>query len=222
MSGADDFWSRRKARVQAEAEAEAAEAVRAKEAAEQAEREEQSDEQILQELGLPDPDSLQPGDDYSGFMARGVPERLRRRALRKLWVSNPVLANLDGLVEYGEDYTDATRVVDGMKTSYQVGKGMLAHVLEMARQAEAAELAAETPANEQAGDPADSEDSLDSIDKTSQSEGNSEIPTARDEVTQALTDEADDSFAPAPRRRMRFAFAAQDAGPTGLRGKEHE
>ena len=37
------------------------------------------------------------GDDFSGFMARNVPDHLRRRALRKLWVSNPVLANLDGL-----------------------------------------------------------------------------------------------------------------------------
>ena len=48
-----------------------------------------------------------------------------------------MLANVDGLVDYGEDYTDAACVIEGLQTAYQVGKGMLAHVEEMARQAEA-------------------------------------------------------------------------------------
>jgi len=85
---------------------------------------ERTDEEILAELGLPDPDDLTLGDDVAGFMSKAVPDRLRRRALRQLWRANPVLANLDGLVEYGEDYTDSAMVMENIQTLYQVGKGM--------------------------------------------------------------------------------------------------
>ena len=43
-------------------------------------------------------------------------------ALRRLWKVNPVLANVDGLVEYGEDFTDSATVVENLQTTYQVGK----------------------------------------------------------------------------------------------------
>ncbi|WP_170608249.1 DUF3306 domain-containing protein [Ruegeria arenilitoris] len=128
MSENRDFWSRRKAAVQAEAEAETA-AVEAQElAARHSELEEKSDQEILAEFNLPDPDALEPGDDVSGFMSKAVPDRLRQRALRRLWRLNPVLANVDGLVEYGEDYTDAACVIENLQTAYRVGKGMLAHI----------------------------------------------------------------------------------------------
>ena len=87
--------------------------------------EEKTEAEILEELGLPDPDTLEPGDDFSGFMARAVPEAVRRRALRKLWLSNPVLANLDELVEYGENYTDAATVVENLASAWQAGRGYL-------------------------------------------------------------------------------------------------
>ncbi|WP_298358136.1 DUF3306 domain-containing protein [uncultured Litoreibacter sp.] len=135
MSGEQNFWSRRKARVQAEAEAEVA-AVEAQALAdEHAELEELSDAEILATLELPDPDTLKMGDDFKAFMAQAVPDRIRRRALRTLWRSNPVLANVDMLVDYGEDFTDKATVIENMQTAYQVGKGMLKHVEEMARQA---------------------------------------------------------------------------------------
>ncbi|MFK7945842.1 MAG: DUF3306 domain-containing protein [Paracoccaceae bacterium] len=87
--------------------------------------EDKSDEEVLDELGLRDPDDLQEGDDFSGFMNGAVPTRLRNRALRKLWLTNPVLANIDELVDYGEDFTDAATVIENMQTAYQVGKGWL-------------------------------------------------------------------------------------------------
>lgn len=130
-----DFWSRRKAAVEAEAEAEA----RAEAAAEAALREqaleEKSDAELLAELELPDPDTLEAGDDFKVFLRDVVPARIRTRALRRLWRLNPVLANIDGLVDYGEDFTDSAMVVEGMQTAYQVGKGMTKHVEELARQA---------------------------------------------------------------------------------------
>ena len=127
--GGGDFWSRRKARVAAEqAEAKAAEA-EVEAAKSRAALEEKSDAEILADLELKDPDTLEPGDDFTAFLRSEVPERLRRRALRRLWRSNAVLANLDSLVDYGEDYTDSARVVENLQTAYRVGKGMLGHVL---------------------------------------------------------------------------------------------
>ncbi len=138
MTQARDFWSKRKAAVEAEAKADEA-AVATRPDDEGQKPDERSDTEILADLNLPDPDSLQMGDDVTGFMTKAVPDRLRRRALRRLWRLNPVLANVDGLVDYGEDYTDAACVIDNLQTAYQVGKGMLAHVDALAKTEEPAE-----------------------------------------------------------------------------------
>jgi hypothetical protein len=74
---------------------------------------------------LPDIDSLEDGSDFTVFLQDGVPEALRRRALRKLWRLNPVYANLDGLNDYDEDFTLATSALTAVKTVYKVGKGMI-------------------------------------------------------------------------------------------------
>ncbi len=145
MSETRDFWSRRKAAVEAEA-VQAEDDHRADEAPAPAHEDTRSDAEILAELDLPDPDELQPGDDIAGFMAGAVPDRLRRRALRQLWKLNPMLANLDGLLDYGEDFTDAGMAGEVIATTYQVGKGMLAHVEEIARQAEVEAAGGATPA----------------------------------------------------------------------------
>ena len=49
---------------------------------------------------LPDVETLTYDSDFSVFLREGVPERLKQAALRKLWLSNPVFANLDGLNDY--------------------------------------------------------------------------------------------------------------------------
>jgi hypothetical protein len=53
---------------------------------------------------LPDIETLTYESDFSVFMAKGVPKALRNQALKKLWRSHPVLANLDGLNDYDLDY----------------------------------------------------------------------------------------------------------------------
>ena len=65
--------------------------------------------------------------DYTQFMDKNVSSNDRHKALRKLWVSNPVLANMDGLDDYCEDYTDAAVCLPKgmMKTAYQYGRGFL-------------------------------------------------------------------------------------------------
>ncbi|WP_281953735.1 DUF3306 domain-containing protein [Pseudophaeobacter arcticus] len=139
-----DFWSRRQAAVAAEAEAEQRAVVAAQSAAREAELAEQSDDEILASLDLPAPESLKDGDDFKIFLTDQIPARIKTRALRHLWRANPVLACVDGLVDYGEDFTDAACVIEGMQTAYQVGKGMTKHVQALAQEAEAERLAAET------------------------------------------------------------------------------
>jgi len=80
---------------------------------------------VLAELDLPNPDDMQSGDDFSVFMKETVPAALRNRALRTLWRSDPVLANVDMLVDYGDDFTGKNDPVRIIKTIYRVGKGML-------------------------------------------------------------------------------------------------
>lgn len=126
-------WSRRRAAVAAESEEADVAAQEAAHALEQEALAEKTDEEILQELGLPDPDSLGLGDDFKAFMSKSVPQHLRKRALRKLWRSNPVLACVDGLNDYDDDYLAQSLGQGVIKTSYQVGKGMLAHLLEVER-----------------------------------------------------------------------------------------
>lgn len=98
-----------------------------------------SDEQLLDHFDLPDPDGLKQGDDFTVFMKSAIPTRIRNRALRKLWLSNPALANVDMLVDYGDDFTDAATVVPGMKTAYQVGKGIIRKIEELAESDESEE-----------------------------------------------------------------------------------
>ncbi|MCF3594419.1 DUF3306 domain-containing protein [Rhodobacteraceae bacterium LMO-12] len=139
MTREASFWDRRRAAVRAEEEAQAAAEQAAQEALQQQALAEKSDEEVLEELGLPDPETLVQGDDFAAFMAKAVPEHIRKRALRKLWRSNPVLACVDGLNDYDDDYLSGSYGNAPIKTSYQVGKGLLEHVLEMARQDEMAE-----------------------------------------------------------------------------------
>ena len=128
MSGPSDPFSSWSARRRAVAEEAAAEEVVPEPAP--PETEEIDEAEYLEAEGLSDPNEMEEGDDFSAFMKSGVPKALRQRALRRLWRLNPVLANVDGLVEYGEDYTDAATVVENLQTAYQVGKGIVNKVLE--------------------------------------------------------------------------------------------
>ena len=79
---------------------------------------------------LPPIEGLNFQSDYTVFLAKNVPETLRRAALRKLWVSDPVLANLDGLNDYCEDLNIVDTPITLAQTSYKVGKGYLDEIEE--------------------------------------------------------------------------------------------
>ena len=57
-----------------------------------------------EDLDLPDIESLTADSDFSVFMSEGVPDELKNLALRKLWRSDPVYANLDGLNDYDPEH----------------------------------------------------------------------------------------------------------------------
>lgn len=96
-----------------------------------------SEAEQLEKLGLPDPDNLVMGDNFAQFLQKSVPQGIRKRALRRLWTSNPVLANLDGLNDYEQDFTDLATNAKNVMTSYVVGEGFAKRVKEVAEVIEA-------------------------------------------------------------------------------------
>ncbi|MDF1606838.1 DUF3306 domain-containing protein [Hoeflea sp. YIM 152468] len=68
-------------------------------------------------------DEVEYGFDFSIFLKRGVPDLLRKKALRKFFNSSPVLANLDGLNDYDEDYNNPLHKV--YKSTWDVARGFL-------------------------------------------------------------------------------------------------
>ena len=134
MTKVQSAWSRRKAAVVAEAVAEERAAEDAVIAEQHESLAEKTEVEVLEELGLPDPDAMVQGDDFKAFLSKAVPAHLRKRALRTLWRSNPVLACVDGLNDYDDDYLAGSFGQGPISTTYQVGKGMLSHLLEVERQ----------------------------------------------------------------------------------------
>lgn len=203
MTPTGDFWTRRKAAVEAEAEAEVL-AERADALREQREAlDGKTDAEILAELDLPDPDSLELGDDVSRFMTDLVPDRLRRRALRRLWRINPVLANVDGLVDYGEDYTDAACVVENLQTAYQVGKGMLAHVEALVADSEST---GQDTAEDESGENSAETPEHQPLDTAAQVSPGPEAALAAEAGDEAVPGGDPEEPAPPPPHRMRFVF----------------
>lgn len=76
---------------------------------------------------LPQLESLTVDSDYTAFMQPGVADATRNAALQKLWRSDPVFANLDGLVEYGEDYASLFKASAVVRTVYRVAQGLTGH-----------------------------------------------------------------------------------------------
>lgn len=201
MTAQGSFWARRRAAVQAETQAEARAEAEQLAAARDADLADKDDAVVLEEMGLPDPEQMKSGDDFAAFMAEEVPKHLRNKALRKLWRSNPVLACIDGLNEYDDDYRAAMLAGGPIQTAYQVGKGMMAHIEEMARQEELAKVDAEA-----------SDDVVEDIAEEADTEAPESEPVVSEVQSEDLLADAQDivEAAPVP-RRMRFQFEEAQA-----------
>lgn len=143
-------------------------------------------EPTVEPEALPDPDTFTLDMDFTVFMRAGVPEAMRRRALRRLWRLNPVFANLDGLNDYDGDYTDAAMVQKGMKTAYRIGRGYLAGDDEPPEDAPNAPEAPE----ELAEPPADSPDDTTAIAVAAESREGDALTAAPDPVAPQAADSA--------------------------------
>ncbi|HYG89961.1 MAG TPA: DUF3306 domain-containing protein [Azospirillum sp.] len=129
------------------------------------------EEDVLKDL--PPVESLTADSDFTPFLRDGVPEDLHRQALRKLWTSDPVYANDDGLKDYADDYTG---LFNGgvVKTLYRVGKGFLDAAEEVAGNAQdatgetvaAAVPSADDGSMDKAAAPENSDSSSDMIKKS--------------------------------------------------------
>jgi len=127
MSG---FWTARRAAVAAEAKTEEQAAVDAAAQAQEVTLAARDDDDLLAELGLPAPEELLNGEQLRAFLRAQLPQRLKSRALRAFWRTNPVLACVDGLNDYDDDYTVAATAGKAVNTLYEVGKGFAAPVTE--------------------------------------------------------------------------------------------
>ena len=133
----DDFlsrWSRRKhAAARPDGRADIPDAGKSPEIADGSESEREAELRANREAAeAVDIEGLDEGSDFTVFMKDGVPALLRQQALRVLWRSNPALANLDGLVEYGEDYASKDLVMKTFQSAWQAGRGYLKEELETA------------------------------------------------------------------------------------------
>ena len=104
--------------VKAEAEAEAEPETEEEAMALLAER----DPDLAEEISALDLDNLAYEDDFTVFMQNKVPDIIRRKALSKLWLSHPLLANLDGLNEYDEDYTQAADAAEMVRKAFEAAR----------------------------------------------------------------------------------------------------
>lgn len=146
MPKATDFWSRRRRAVAAEEGDRVRREEEAQQEATEAELEEADDETLLQMLGLPDPETLTPAD-AARFMAREVPGRLRKRALRAMFRSHPALSLPDGLLDYDEDYVNAPLAPRSARPIWNAVR-RVADALPGADDEEATTAAVETPAED--------------------------------------------------------------------------
>ena len=108
-------WSRRKVDARAGKPLDEPEALKVEVAAEIEEqplaKAEENEAPVLTDEDMPDLDTLTHDSDLSMFMSKGVSDKLRNLALRKMF-SAPSFTIRDGLDEYDEDYTSFEKLGD--------------------------------------------------------------------------------------------------------------
>ena len=157
---------------------------------------------VLTDEDMPSLESLDDNSDYSGFLSPGVSERLRRRALRKLFTS-AVFNVPDGLDDYDDDFTSFEALGDivtsDMRHQAEVEEERARQA--QARQAQAGQAQAET------------EPACGSQEGSGQSED--EPPAHADEAAASPTEEAGRNRAGAkaspPRMRTKQPSPAEEA-----------
>ncbi len=108
---------------------------------------------LLTSEDLPDPDKIEVGGSFAEFMGNNVDPQAKTDALRALW-KQPHFNELDGLVEYGLDYSNQPKL--SPQVSAELAQKVFRHILNDEEEQESQELAEsgavsnelETPADE--------------------------------------------------------------------------
>lgn len=75
--------------------------------------------------GLPPVESLDKDSDFTPFLQSGIPDFIKRKALRVLWRSDPFFNFRDGMNDYDEDYRLIHSMLGEVSSNYKVGRGHL-------------------------------------------------------------------------------------------------
>jgi hypothetical protein len=156
--------------------------------------------------------------DFSVFMKAGVPALLRKQAMAALWRSNPVYANVDGLVDYNDDFGSPDLIMKTFKSGWQSGRGYLKEV-PTAEIDDAGPAADPAPANARDADEADPAEAAEK-DLTETAEAPDTATDEEDAASQAAPALPEDIAAdeeapfavdeePAPRVSLRRRFALE-------------
>ena len=139
-------------------------------------------------------------------------------ALRRMWRLNPMFRFADEMVEYGENYTDAATVIDGMTTAYQVGKGYLQKAFDAVDEVpeempEGGEKSSDEEVTEDASPDGETAEAPASQDSPDQSDPDTVVPDMQTaepppeaDVTDVKGDGVPSAEVPPPARAQRMVF----------------
>lgn len=161
---------------------------------------------------LPPIEDLTAESDYTVFMNKKVPETLRRAALRKLWASDPVLANLDGLNDYDHDYNVIDTLITTAQTAYRVGKGYVEQIEEKLEEVEQA-------LGNDAGQESAGQESHDSKESEARSQATADAASGDDAAILSESDAVGDNSPDATRQVAAVEPSAKLAHPREQSGE---
>ncbi len=132
---------------------------------------------------LPPIESLDKNSDYSVFLKQGVPEKLQRLALRKLWRFTAGVP--DGLDDYDEDYTIVEMVAEGVSSGNKIRQAMAG--------TEDEKTSAEGQEAEQKPAPCQAEEADAEAEKTTDASHESDAAAESDEAAAAIEGRREES-----------------------------
>jgi len=150
------------------------------------------DAELLEKYGVENPEAIDDEAKLENVLNGGFPDRIRQMALRRMWRLNPFFGVVDDMVEYGENYTDAATVIEGMTTAYQVGKGYLQQALDATEKVENA--VADALPDEAGKTPAVGSGKQDPINNQAEGDGVNKIETDEVGVPEDMPEDAPENM----------------------------
>ncbi|MFK5980441.1 MAG: DUF3306 domain-containing protein [Rhizobiaceae bacterium] len=144
-----------------------------------------------------DIEAIDEDTDFSVFMKDGVPDLLKKTAMAVLWRTNPIFANVDGLVDYDDDFGSPDLIMKTFESAYKIGKGYLEKV-EEEEDADGVEEVAEDATDDATGEEdvavVDEEEITEELEEDADSEqaeiSEDEIVLGQEQTEIALVEEA--------------------------------